>query len=377
MQLTVNFEDNCIVKFEDENLHAQYVTLLSAFDTSKYDDKKFMTAACMYIISCLQSENFSMLDITNLLHIPFAATSVVMLLVHYVLSDVFGYEDYDHPDNYEMYERYKYSHGWAKIFFARHKSSGEAVVLKAVPHDAFMSPSTSAITELLTYYQLQKTYGKHPNHGELRSFFVTSNHFWMIMPRYGHTLQATAEWSGIQSNDVRSAFRQVCTAVKNLHDLSIAHRDLKMHNIMVNQAGFCMLIDYGLVSLSSSHSRYTLPVCTITTRSPEMLFQELELKKSQSKVNEMAFDAYKMDIWSLGCIFYSLAGGGRYPFPGKELHQLAEGVERYKKDCSILNSERVVGLLGTDGMDLLHSMLSLSPSDRPSVDTILKHKYFY
>lgn len=81
--------------------------------------------------------------------------------------------------------------------------------------------------------------------------------------------------------------RELITMVRSLHALGIAHRDLKSTNLRFDARGVLVMIDFDsglLTDVSNTH-----PVCTITTRAPELLILEKEylhrkeLRKAEKK----------------------------------------------------------------------------------------------
>lgn len=127
----------------------------------------------------------------------------------------------------------------------------------------------------------------------------------------GHLLQLLNDHlkdDGLPEAEVIKILCDICEALARMHhnDPPIIHRDLKVENILLNEAGTFLLCDFGsattkVLSLDSPGStaltieeeikRYT----TLSYRSPEMV------------------DVYsgkpittKADIWALGCLLYKL-----------------------------------------------------------------------
>jgi AP2-associated kinase len=117
-----------------------------------------------------------------------------------------------------------------------------------------------------------------------------------------------------------SIFHSVCKAVAHLHSQSppIAHRDLKLENVLCNASGLYKLCDFGSVTTRRvkpdsraerlREEEIISKFSTLMYRAPEMvdLYQGREI-----------FEA--VDVWSLGCILYTLAFH-KHPFDaGTEL----------------------------------------------------------
>ena len=86
---------------------------------------------------------------------------------------------------------------------------------------------------------------------------------------------------------------QLCHALDHAHSMNIVHRDIKMSNVMVNQAGQVKLTDFGLAKvLDEDPARSVLVMGTPDYMSPEQLAGD--------------FVDARSDIFSLGVLMYRL-----------------------------------------------------------------------
>jgi serine/threonine protein kinase len=151
-----------------------------------------------------------------------------------------------------------------------------------------------------------------------------------------------------------------------MHKSGIAHRDLKLENIMISETGTFTVIDLGLSSVSCSVQRDTVPVCTITTRPPEQL----------TAMPAEKFNSFAIDVWSLGCIFSALGDTeGRYIFKGHSNNDLVKSIQRVFKQKYRYTQSREK-LLGKHGLELMFAMLHIEPHKRPNLDDVLLHEFF-
>src|SRR5689334_21091100 len=103
---------------------------------------------------------------------------------------------------------------------------------------------------------------------------------------------------------VKSYFRDIVLGVKACHDADIIHRDLKPDNIIWihsdndENGGRFVLIDFDISVSYSSFATWLDPTMAscVSFRAPEALF----LSNTYNK---------KIDIWSLGNIFYLMVTG--------------------------------------------------------------------
>ena len=180
-----------------------------------------------------------------------------------------------------------------------------------------------------------------------------------------------------------------------LHDRWILHRDLKTSNLLLSNRGTLKIADFGISRyagnpLPKGH-RLTPLVVTLWYRAPELLLGATTYGRA-------------IDLWSVGCIFAELAGGGQPLLPGKnEVDQLALtfalcGIptERSWPSFRRLPNARLLKLpapteentrsnirarfaasLSTLGTDLLEALLALDPAGRPdSAYDAARHAYF-
>jgi serine/threonine protein kinase len=112
-------------------------------------------------------------------------------------------------------------------------------------------------------------------------------------------------------------FAQLVEAVAHMHDHGIAHRDLKVENVMISRDGTVKLIDFGSTALS----RDTLTGAKLGSRE-NWLGTPITMAPEAHK--EVFYDMEKADVWSLAVIFLRL-WLGVYPWePELVLGGLAE-----------------------------------------------------
>lgn len=90
-------------------------------------------------------------------------------------------------------------------------------------------------------------------------------------------------------------FKQIYSAVCYLHYHSIAHRDIKTENVLIDERGNAKLIDFGLSSYyGTDDSHFLKTFCG----SPSYLSPEM-MKKNK-------YDPKMIDVWCLGITLYAM-----------------------------------------------------------------------
>ena len=162
---------------------------------------------------------------------------------------------------------------------------------------------------------------------------------------------------------VLEIFEQVTAAVAHMHSLDppVAHRDLKLENVLGTGDGRFVLCDFGSATTS---------VLAATRTRAEALAEEERVHKYSTlmyRAPEMV-DLYrnqevgvKVDVWALGCILFSLCFR-EHPFADESSLQILNGAYSIPADSPY---EACVH-------DLIRLMLADDPAVRPSATEALQ-----
>jgi serine/threonine protein kinase len=98
--------------------------------------------------------------------------------------------------------------------------------------------------------------------------------------------------------EIYCVFRQICDGVEYLHELGLAHRDLKLDNCVMTMDNVVKLIDFGTATVfhypGKAHQKATGIVGSDPYLAPEVITQE-------------NYDPRKTDVWSVAIIFMCMA----------------------------------------------------------------------
>ena len=156
----------------------------------------------------------------------------------------------------------------------------------------------------------------------------------------------------ISMQEVMEISNDIAFAIFVMHSAEIAHRDLKLENIMVHtkaQRSF-KLADLGL-------SRQINDIADTVAGSLGYIAPEIFLSKDYDR---------QADIWSFGMLLFQLAFK-EFPF-GRATYQMS--VMRGK--CNIPNKRTV----SKNYIDLLTKCLKFDPKKRLKIEDILSHDFF-
>ena len=111
--------------------------------------------------------------------------------------------------------------------------------------------------------------------------------------------------------EVACSFLQIVSGVKFLHGMGLAHRDLKLDNVVVNEHGIMKIIDFG----SASVFRYPFEIDIVAATGKSLVSSNRILAHVTSGIvgsdpylapevyDTSKYDARPTDIWSLAIIF--------------------------------------------------------------------------
>lgn len=155
----------------------------------------------------------------------------------------------------------------------------------------------------------------------------------------------------LPENEAARVFAQLLSSIEYLHKVKhVAHRDLKLENIMLTKELNVKLIDFNL-----SHDCTSL----MSAKCGSLYYIAPEILKG-CQYTESA------DVWSLGVILYSLVYGN-FPFIGDNDTRTIQQIIYKKPHISSAISPQL--------NDLLLMLLNKNPSERITIDQIKGHKW--
>ncbi|KAJ6667684.1 hypothetical protein lerEdw1_016005 [Lerista edwardsae] len=158
----------------------------------------------------------------------------------------------------------------------------------------------------------------------------------------------------LPENQVVEWFVQIAMALQYLHERHILHRDLKTQNVFLTRSNIIKVGDLGIARVLENQS----DMASTLIGTPYYMSPELFSNKPYN---------YKSDVWALGCCVYEMATL-KHAFNAKDMNSLVYRIIEGKlppmpKDYSVQLKE------------LIQTMLSKKPEERPSVRSILRQPY--
>ncbi|KAG9290339.1 hypothetical protein G9A89_007070 [Geosiphon pyriformis] len=274
---------------------------------------------------------------------------------------------------------------YGKVYKARNSETGAIVALKRIRMETEREgfPIT-ALREIKILQDLD-----HEHVVKLLEIMVVKGSVYMVFEYMDHDLTGVLSNPQIkfEPQHIKCLMKQLLEGIGFLHSRGILHRDIKGSNILLNNCGQLKLADFGLARQFQPRRMhdYTNRVITLWYRPPELCLGSTVYGP-------------EVDIWSAGCIMVEL-------FTGKPLFQGTDEITQLEAIYQLLGSpsthtwpamaelpwyelirfeklweskfEEVYGeILSPKALELICTLLSVNPTDRPTAMEALELPYF-
>ena len=206
---------------------------------------------------------------------------------------------------------------------------------------------------------------EHPNIIKIYEYYTDDINFYLITDYIsnGELYNYVYKAKSFNERQTQYIMKQVLCAVNYLHLNNIAHRDIKLENILVEQeitSNDEQLLNVKLIDFGTSNYVKTenTNYFTVKVGSPFYMAPEVLNKKYNNKC----------DIWSCGVIMFMLLRG-HPPFKGENQEELFKSIQN-----DIINYNEMTEISEL-AKELMSKMLERNVDLRYSADECLKHKW--
>lgn len=232
-------------------------------------------------------------------------------------------------------------------------NDGEVYVLKSIMKDHI--GRETVLDEMRREIQTMSML-HHPNICRLIEAYERRRHIYLVMEFCsGGDLSRRVP---VEESLAVMICKKILLAVQYMHSKGVAHRDIKLENIMLDGNQEIKLIDFGLATayLSEEYNNMTDKVGTLYSMAPEVL--------------EGSYDE-RCDLWSVGVVSYLLLSGEQ-PFwgpsgqkiPWKDRRKIMIGLIKKCAYTPMTNGRwEIISVLAKE---FVSSLLQLNPDNRLS-----------
>ncbi|XP_011637322.1 serine/threonine-protein kinase PLK4 [Pogonomyrmex barbatus] len=244
--------------------------------------------------------------------------------------------------------------GYGSVYRARCLRSGMEVAIKMI--DKKMMQAAGMMDRVRQEVGIH-TRLKHPAILEVYTCFENTNYVYLVLELcHNGELQRYLKAQGTKSLSEEHAaniIRQVVQGLLYLHSYQILHRDLSLSNLLLTKNMQVKIADFGLATQLNKPDERHLTMCG----TPNYISPEIATRSSHGP---------EADVWSLGCMLYTLLVG-KPPF---ETDAIKSTLTRVVMADYVMPS-----YLSNNAKDLIDKLLKKNPKDRICLRDIHKHPF--
>ena len=246
------------------------------------------------------------------------------------------------------------SGAFGKVLLGRHILTEEKVAIKVL--DKSILNQTPEDYELVMKEISILKLVKHKYIVQLYEILQTAQHIFIIMEycEGKEILDYILQKTKLTELESLKYFQQLINCLFYLHSQNIAHRDVKIDNMLLDSNKDLKLIDFGLSTKYTDDDLLDQPCGTVVYAAPEVL----EGKE---------YHGMLADVWSSGIVLYGMLAG-YLPFSDKD--------DEVNKKQVIKGQIKMPEFLSDSVKDLLKHMLDVNPMTRYTLQEIKDHPWF-
>jgi serine/threonine protein kinase len=249
-------------------------------------------------------------------------------------------------DNYRVLQTI--NHGsFSVVVLVENMKTGGKYACKVISRKILEEKET-----ILHFEQETRLHGtlKHENICELIEIIFKEEYIYMILEycSNGELFDYICKNGRANTDVVKKFFAQLVSALSYLHAKNIAHRDLKLENIYLDEQYNVKLGDFGFCHSSDEDTLLSTSCGSCFYVAPEIIKGE-------------QYDGKKADIWSMGVILFVISTGS-LPWVDNNQAKMFDQIE--KADY------KIPGFVPREIQEIIRMCLKVAPSERPDIETL-------
>jgi serine/threonine protein kinase len=244
------------------------------------------------------------------------------------------------------------SGSFAEVYSATCPFSSETLAVKVIPKSNLLSQTDidRCQREIDAMFFID-----FPHVVRLHDFLEDNDAFYLVMEYCGggNLLCYLNEHGPLSEPVAALIFKQIAIAVAFCHHRGIAHRDLKLENVLITEFPVVKLTDFGLCGFVDPSSPMRTVCGSLCYCAPETF-------------EDRGYEGTTADIWSLGILLYILVCR-RFPWPVTNQAQMTDAIRR--ADINIPDE------VPPTCCHLLRGLLTRDPRRRMGLPAILGHRW--
>ncbi|CAG9462218.1 unnamed protein product [Pedinophyceae sp. YPF-701] len=192
----------------------------------------------------------------------------------------------------------------------------------------------------------------------IRCFDVidTSSKIYIVMENAqgGSLLDHVRQRKRLPEREAAMFLQQIVHGLMYCHSKGVVHRDIKLENILLDRDDSVRVIDFGLSAITAPGKKLKVYCGSPSYAAPEI-------------VARRHYDGPPVDVWSLGVVLFAMVCGFLPFHAGGDRQALCKKIMKGHFTLPDFVSE--------DVSDLLRHMLTVDPSQRISLRSILQHRW--
>lgn len=241
---------------------------------------------------------------------------------------------------------------YGKVRSAWHRLTGRKVAIKT--YDKSRLKDQSHWKRVHSEIKIMETVS-HPRVARMYEAVETPKRLHLIMEcvEGGNLCSYVKQKKKLHEAEAKKIFFQLMLAIEYLHTENIAHRDIKLENVLFTESRDIKLIDFGFSTISKPGTKMKIFCGTPSYMAPEIVLRT-------------EYEGPPVDLWSAGVLLFACLCG-QFPFRAQSYPDLYRRIAR--------GSFAVSDDVSMSAKDLIRSLLCVDPAGRPSPSAVLKHPW--